>query len=69
VLRIVITLKNPWPQLGLNLRTLGPMAGTLSTTPLRQLSIPYLPVTDTVAMSSVCYAVIDDSSLSAGKPI
>jgi hypothetical protein len=36
VLRIFIALKNPSPWPGLNPRTLGPMANTLTITPLRQ---------------------------------
>jgi hypothetical protein len=35
VLRIFIALKNPPPWLGLNLRPMGPVASTLTTTPLR----------------------------------
>jgi serum/glucocorticoid-regulated kinase 2 len=36
VLQIFITFKIPLPWLGLNLRPLGPVASTLTTTPLRQ---------------------------------
>jgi hypothetical protein len=38
LLRIVIVLKNPSPRPGLNTRTLGPMASTLTITPPRRLS-------------------------------
>jgi hypothetical protein len=34
---VFITFKNPLPQPGLNLRTLDPMANTLTITPPRQL--------------------------------
>jgi hypothetical protein len=37
VQRIFIPLKNPTPRLGLNLRPLGPVASTLTTTPPRRL--------------------------------
>jgi hypothetical protein len=36
VLRIFIALQNPSPRLGLNPQPLGPVASTLTTTPLRQ---------------------------------
>jgi hypothetical protein len=35
VLRIFISLKNPSPQLGLNLQTLGPISSILNITPPR----------------------------------
>jgi hypothetical protein len=41
VLRIFITLQNPSPRSGLNSRTLGPIASTLTITPPRRLS-PYI---------------------------
>jgi hypothetical protein len=40
VLRILIALKNPSPRPGLNTRTLGPMASTLTITPPRRLWEP-----------------------------
>jgi hypothetical protein len=39
MLQIFIALKNPLPWPGLNLKTLGPMASTLTITPLRQYII------------------------------
>jgi hypothetical protein len=39
VLRIFTALKNPLSRPGLNWRTLGPMAGTLTITPPRRLVI------------------------------
>jgi hypothetical protein len=41
VLRIFIALKNPSPRLGLNPRPLGPVASTLTSTPLRRLTSWY----------------------------
>jgi hypothetical protein len=41
-MRIFIALKNPSPQLGLNLRPLGPVASTLTATPLRRQNIGIL---------------------------
>jgi hypothetical protein len=44
VLRMFISLKNPSHRLGLNPRTLGPMARTLTITPPRRLYLPLLLV-------------------------
>jgi hypothetical protein len=48
VLRIFIALNNPSPRLGLNPRTLGLMASTLTITPPRRLVMTVLSVPDAV---------------------
>jgi hypothetical protein len=50
MLQIFITLKNPSPQLGLNMWTLGPMAGTLTITPLRWPAITLSRINGTYMM-------------------